>query len=245
MTIIDTLYRDHRLHDLESGLQILFDNKTLLIEAMTHRSSPHTKRQAPPLLASNERLEFFGDAVIKFVVSEHLYYQYPTYSEGELTKLRSQIISDRNLGSISAALGLGQYLLLSTSESKAGGASRPSLLANVFEALIGALFFDKGLAYTQLFLIRILETYNFLFGNQADHHDNKSSLQEILHSLKLPTPQYTVLKEEGPDHDKRFFVQTHFVLNNTPIHAVGDGRSKKDAEQACAYRALDQIQKLI
>jgi ribonuclease III len=206
----------------------------LLEEAFTHRSFLNENRLTS---SHNERLEFLGDAVLELAVSEYLYAQFPDKPEGDLTAYRAALVRTTSLSETAAKLEFGQRLKMSKGEELSGGRSNPSLLANTFEAVLGALYLDKGYAAvmdflaTHLFpkLAEIIETKSF--------KDYKSSLQEIIQAEGNPSPEYLVLAESGPDHNKSFTVA---VKIGGKIYAHGSGKSKQLAQQAAAREALEK-----
>lgn len=200
-------------------LKIIFVNQQLLTQALTHRSyinEHHTQT------GMNERLEFLGDAVLEFIVSQKLYHDFPEKEEGYLTALRANLVNTINLAKIAKKLKLGEALLLSRGEEETGGRINDSLLANTFEAITGALFLDQGITKVTQFL----EEYLFVDINQKIKEplkDPKSRLQEIVQAKKEPAPHYQVVSESGPDHNKLFKVAVS--VNNNPV-AEGIGKSK-------------------
>lgn len=218
-------------HPLEKKLKIVFKNSLLLKRALTHRS--YLNEHPGEKLASNERLEFLGDAVLEFLVSQFIYQQFPHYPEGKLTNLRSKLVCDRSLAKIAKRLEIGEHLLLSRGEEESGGRENLSLLANAFEALIGAIFLDQGLTAANSFL----ESYLFPTIEEAkNYRDYKSDFQEQAQEQFRITPTYRILKTSGPDHGKIFTVGV--FLAKKPW-GRGVGKSKQAAEQAAARHALN------
>jgi ribonuclease-3 len=214
----------------------VFRNKDLIQEALTHSS--FAKRQVPPV-RDNERLEFFGDAVLKLIISEYLYAKYPHESEGELTKKRARMVADKLLATLAQALNIGEFLRLSPGEKKGGGAERASNLANAMEAILGALYMDQGYEAAKTFFISVLQDVGY--NDDSALHDNKTKLQEWAQKQGLALPKYQVLKSEGPDHDKIFYVEVVVNRNGTPMVSVGYGKSKKEAEQHAAKKLLSSL----
>jgi len=210
-----------------------FDNKDLLKQAFTHRSylNEHKKTSLP----HNERLEFLGDAVLELIITEHLYNKYPHYNEGEMTSLRAAVVNADMLSEVAATLGMNDYLLLSRGEAKDNGRARRYILANTFEALVGALFLDRGYAVTRDFVAKLI--FNLLEDIIKDGLwiDSKSLFQEKAQERLGVTPSYKTVREEGPDHDKSFTVGVYVGAEKI---AEGAGKSKQDAEQAAAREAL-------
>lgn len=220
------------LDQLSERLGITFGRMGLLNEALTHSSYaceyPGTK--------DYERLEFFGDAVLKFVVSEYLLERFPDYNEGQLTEIRSVLISDKTLAEIANGFNLSKYILLGRQVQM-----RPSIVSQAFEALIGAVYTDLGLVHVQMLVVK-------LFGNIAtsvdrdDIKDNfKAELQEISQASAQGVPSYTVLQVDGPNHDPVFTVS---VAVQGQTIATGSGKSKKAAEQEAARAALAELRVL-
>jgi ribonuclease III len=212
-----------------------FNNKKLLEQAFIHRSFLNeTKEQ----LSSNERLEFLGDSIISFVVSKHLYAIYPNYNEGILTNLRSLLVNTKSLAQIAKELEFGNLLKLSKGEEDSKGRLNQSLLADCFEAFIGALFIDQGIDavinFLNLTLIPKLEEIE----KNRTYKDPKSLLQEYSQSKRFNSPLYKVLEESGPAHNRKFKIGA-FVNNN--LVGEGYGKSKREAEEQAAEKALEQI----
>ncbi len=210
-----------------------FKNPDLLRHAFIHRSFLNEHRTEKE---SNERLEFLGDSILSFVISTWLYRQMPNRPEGELTNLRSKLVNTKSLAQVAVKLYLGEKLLLSKGEEDGGGRTNISLLADTFEATIGALFLDQGLEATQAYIHSTLlaDTTNL----EENLKDPKSLLQEIIQSGKKPSPLYKVLSETGPDHNKIFVVS---VESDGKELAQGTGKSKREAETAAAKEALAKL----
>jgi len=223
--------------DFELKTQLRFKNKTLLTQALTHSSYAKFKQHHG---LDNERLEFFGDAVLKLIVSEYLFNLFPNANEGRLTQIRAQIVSDKNLALLAQHIDLGDFLLFSHGEKKSGGNTKISNLANAFEALLGAYFLDSGLESVRQFFIPLLEKHSsdLLNGNCVD---NKTVLQEWLQKKKLPLPTYTVKQESGPDHQKEFLVEVAIPQKGNVKRFEGRGKSKKEAEQMAAQKAVETL----
>lgn len=204
--------------------------------AMTHRSD------APePVRDSYERLEFFGDSVLGLVIAEYLYEHHPTWDQGMLSKAKSSVVQEGPLAETALKLGLDSYILLSHSEEGAGGRFRPSILADVFEAVIGAIYLESGLQVVRWFVLEQLHPYLMrISSGDVNPHDYKSKLQEVAQAIWRRTPVYRVMRETGSAHDKQFSVQ---VLFDDEVMGEGTGRSKKEAEQAAAQDALELIQR--
>ena len=207
-----------------------FRDPRLLEKALTHSSYANEGRHG---LESNERLEFLGDSVLGFVAAKYLF-EKENGPEGELTKLRAAVVCEKALCSYSKELGLGNYLLLGKGERLTGGAERPSILADAFEAVIAAMFLDGGLEPVRGFVLRFVEKEA---NNQRKRHfkDYKTTLQEIVQQNPEEKLEYVLTGESGPDHSKQFVVEVHL---NSNVIGTGRGRSKKDAEQQAAREAL-------
>lgn len=226
--------------ELEKQLGYDFKDKNLLKTAFTHRS--YLNEHNSEKLQNNERLEFLGDAVLSFVVSRHLYEEYPDHPEGDLTNFRAAIVQATTLANVSRKLGLGNFLLLSRGEEASGGRDRQYLLANTFESLLGAIYLDQGVEAASKFvhahiiplLADIIERKLF--------KDSKSQLQELTQEVYGVTPFYEVVKETGPDHSKTFEVAV-FVKDKK--FAQGSGNSKQTAEQEAARTALEKWDELV
>ena len=210
-----------------------FKDKGLLEQAFTHRSYLNENRQSGR--EHNERLEFLGDAVLELVVTEFLFAKYPEKAEGELTAVRAALVNTTSISAAAVALGMNEYLLLSSGEAKDTGRARAIILANAFEALIGAIYLDAGYKPARDFIAEQL------FG-MADEvvakklwQDGKSKFQELAQEKTGITPSYQMLQQSGPDHDKRFVVGVFIGQEKV---AQGDGRSKQEAEQAAAEKGL-------
>ncbi len=226
----------NELASLNTTLGVQFKNPQLLRSALIHRSylNEHSDEKE-----NNERLEFLGDAVIELVVTEYLYGHYPEKPEGELTILRSALVRKEHLAEIARGLQLGSYILLSKGEEKSGGREKNYLLANAFEALVGAMYLDTGMNTTGSFIEKQVMTGLEKILAQNLHIDAKSLFQEKSQSIAETTPEYKVLEEAGPDHNKTFVMGVYLAEE---LIATGQGPSKQQAEQSAARNAL-QIKK--
>lgn len=227
------------LIDLQQHIGITFDNFSLLKQAFTHSSYVNEHRGQD--VHDNERLEFLGDAVLELLISEYLFGQYPDLPEGDLTRLRASIVCEPALVKFAETLRFGDYLLLGKGEEMTGGRTRPALLADVFEAFIGALYMDKGLEKTRMFLAKHVLPF-VQQERQTDFHDFKSKLQEHVQQHGLGFVEYHIIDERGPAHDREFVSQ---VLMNDDVLGQGTGRSKKEAEQNAAQEALHRLNVLL
>lgn len=198
-----------------------------------HRSYQNENPNAA--LGTNERLEFLGDSVLGFVVTEELYRRFPSMSEGEMTNFRSALVRTQTLARLSRGLGIGRFLLLGRGEEAAGGRDREQILAGAFEAVLGAIYLAAGLDATHAFVLRQLEEG---FGS-GPSKDDKSRLQELTQARWQVTPLYTTLGSTGPEHAKQFQVQ---VQIGDEVMGQGEGRTKQAAEQAAARQALVRLQ---
>lgn len=206
-------------------------NKSLFDQAFTHRSYLNETKEH---ISSNERLEFLGDSIISFVVSQSLYVKYPKFNEGELTNLRSLMVNTQSLAEVASELELGKLLKLSKGEEQLKGRENKSLLADSFEALIGALFIDQGIAAVTDFLTEVLLPKAEKLADKT-LKDAKSLLQELVQSKGHTQLLYKVVNEQGPAHNKEFTVE---VIVDDKILGIGKGRSKQDAEKNAAENAL-------
>ncbi len=214
-----------------------FKNKKLFEQAFIHRSYLNEVKEN---LNSNERLEFLGDSVLSFVVSKYLYLNYPSFNEGILTNLRSMLVNTRTLADVARELEFGKLLKLSKGEEESKGRENSSLLADCFEAFVGALFLDQGVEVVSKFILEVLLPRAEIFLQRKALKDPKSLLQESIQAKNQVSPIYKVLKEEGPPH-KRIFTVGAFLEDN--LLGTGTGRSKQDAEKNAASLALTKISK--
>lgn len=223
------------LSRLEDILQYTFTDKTLLEHALTHSSYAFEKKMSP--LSNNERLEFLGDAVLQIVMSTHLYNTHPKMDEGDLSRLRAKVVCEDSLAYVSRILKTGPFLILGRGEEKMGGHDRDSILADSYEAILGAIYLDGGLDPARDFIFYSLVPHIDRISKSIEVSDYKTALQEeIQKTSKLPI-KYLTIEETGPAHDKRFVVE---VTHNNKTLGKGSGRSKKDAEQQAARAALTQ-----
>lgn len=241
---------------VEAVLGHSFAHPELLRQALTHRSLAHERKAAgedPALFndpsTDNEQLEFLGDAVVGFLTAEALCKRYPELHEGDLTRLRAELVSRKHLGQIGARLELGEAMLLGRGEERSGGRKKHALLANCIEAVVAALYLDAGMEATRNFVLReIIEPAADSLRDQMLGGDSigdyKSMLQEKVQAQKLGQPEYKVKAESGPDHRKRFLVEVFVVQSGVAMGkalARGLGNTKKKAEQEAARRALARL----
>ncbi|KXG77233.1 Ribonuclease 3 [Fervidicola ferrireducens] len=230
--VIDEKRRE-QLKKLEEILGVHFEDPNILNQALIHPSYAHER--GLPHNVHNQRLEFLGDAVLELVISEWIYKDYPHYTEGELTKLRALLVCEESLAALSRDLNLGDYLIIGKGEEITGGRKKESILADTFEALIGAMYLDRGLESVSAF---IKDKFRAIVAKaQAGKlsNDYKTFLQEMLQRISPDKITYRVIKEEGPDHDKTFFVE---VIWKEDVLGRGSGKSKKEAEQDAAKSAI-------
>jgi ribonuclease III len=217
----------------EKATKVSFKKKALLRQAFTHRS--YLNEQNDRTLVHNERLEFLGDAVLELVITDYLYTKYPDNDEGDLTSFRSALVNTRVLSETAQELGMGDYLLLSKGEAKDEGKARQYILANTFEAVVGAIYIDQGYNGAHAFIKMYLFPKSDEIVEKGLWKDAKSLVQEKAQEIEGVTPAYQVLKEIGPDHNKNFTVGIFFDEN---LIADGTGKSKQEAEQVAAEKAL-------
>lgn len=223
------------LKELEKKIGYKFENFSLLGQAMMHSS--YTNEKHLEKHHCNERLEFLGDAVLELVSSEYLFLESPKVSEGELTKTRASMVCEPALAFCAKDIDLGSYLMLGKGEEATGGRQRESITSDALEALIGAIYLDGGFTNAKEFIHRFiltdLESKKLFF-------DSKTILQEIVQARMEDGISYNLIKEEGPDHNKSFFVEAIIGMQS---YGVGSGRTKKAAEQEAAYKAILELRK--
>ncbi len=222
------------LDAIEEKLGYVFDNKDVLVQALTHRSFINEYREAP--LQHNERLEFLGDSVLGFVVADYLFHRLPDHPEGRLSQLRSRLVDASSCGQYLQKLRLGEHILLGKGETMTEGRTKPSILADVFEAVLGAIYLDGGWGTTKSFLLFHFEPeFEAAIGSPPRNY--KAELQDLSQKQFQKTPAYKVVAETGPDHSKIFHVM---VFIDEKEAGVGIGASKKEAEQRAAFDALSK-----
>lgn len=221
---------------LEALLGFTFQDKKLVSQVFIHRSYLNEHKGVP--LDSNERLEFLGDAVLELVVTEYLYETYPAKEEGELTALRSSLVKREHLAMVAKHMNLGEYLLFSKGEMLQGGNSKDYILANTMEALIGAIYLEKGYAVSREVIEKQILVHIDTILSEKKYIDSKSLLQELSQEKLSVTPYYDVLEERGPDHQKEFVVGVYF---SGELKGTGAGSSKRRAEENAASNALDGL----
>ena len=222
------------IKELEAAIGYQFRNITLLQNALAHSSYANERWHDP--LKSNERLEFLGDSILGMLVAEHLYRTFPNRPEGELTRMRADMVCEKSLAMVANSLGLGEHLLLGKGEELGGGRNRDSILADAVESVIAACYLDGGMDAAVRFIQK------FILVNvpvsKLQNADYKTALQELVQQKRNQTLQYTLAGESGPDHDKHFEVE---LTLNGKVVGRGVGSSKKRAEQDAAHAALEAL----
>ena len=221
-------------NDLEKGLGYTFRDKALLTNALTHSSYANERRETG--MHDNERLEFLGDSILGFVVASYLYHTFPDRPEGDLTRIRADLVCERNLARAAATIRLGEHLLLGHGESQSGGRKRDSIVSDAMESVIAASFLDGGFEAAKGIIDRLI--LSDVPSGKTRNEDFKTALQELVQRKKDQILQYELIGESGPDHDKRFDVRV--LLNGTPVGS-GSGSSKKRAEQSAAEDAISKL----
>lgn len=212
---------------LEKTLAYRFQDVELFQQALSHRSATHK---------NNERLEFLGDAVLDFVISDYLYRQLPDTSEGDLSKLRSTLVKDESLAALASELGIGEHLVLGSGEMKSGGHRRESILADAFEAVIAAIFLDGGIEACRQVVDHVFSERLRNLPDLKDLRDSKTRLQEWLQARKLALPDYTLVNVTGADHKQRFTVACNVA--EMSVTTEGEARSRRKAEQKAAGKMM-------
>lgn len=215
---------------LDDTLHYKFDDAMLLQQALTHRSASRN---------NNERLEFLGDAVLDFVISEAVFRLRPFADEGELSKLRSSLVKDESLAGLAADLGVGDHLILGSGEKKSGGHRRKSILADALEAIFGAVFLDKGIDASRAIIERVFADRLQSLPDVSELRDAKTRLQEWLQKRKFELPVYELVDVAGEDHDQRFTVSC--TVSEKSAVTEGEASSRRKAEQRAAKAMLTQI----
>jgi ribonuclease-3 len=220
------------LTTLQERLGYTFQNKELLIEALTHKSYKQPY--------NNERLEFLGDAVLDLIVGEYLYKKFRAFDEGKLSKMRASLVNEGGFTSLAIYLKLGEHIFLSNAEENNSGRTKSSLLSNAFEALMGAIYLETGLQKVQEITIELLEHVHPDISLDSLFKDYKTSLQELTQAHYGTTPEYQLIAAHGPDHKKEFEVA---VIIDGKRYASAQGKSKKQAQQEAAQIALEMLSK--
>jgi ribonuclease-3 len=231
MTSASNVPTDRSLKTVEHALQVVFENQALLSEALTHRSAG-----AP----NYERLEFLGDAVLELLVTEAIFKRYPDLDEGSMTRMRVALVRRESLAEVAKTLELGRYIRLGPGERKSGGMHRASILSDVLEAVLGAIYLDQGLECARRVIEQQFDWGNLSSLEASGLKDAKTRLQEYLQAQALTLPQYQVVNSEGKDHDRIFTVHVKVPLLHEPVEAAAS--SIKWAEQMAAQKALDLME---
>ena len=224
----------NELSELENGLGYVFTDKSLLVNALTHSSYANENRDRG--IHDNERLEFLGDAILGFVVAEYLYRNFPGHPEGELTRVRADLVCETNLARQAATVRLGEFLMLGHGEEQGGGRKRASIVSDAMESVIAASYMDGGFAAAKGIIDRLI--LRDVSMTRPHNFDYKTALQELVQRKKDQVLQYDLTGESGPDHDKYFTVEVR--LNGKTV-GTGTGSSKKRAEQAAADNAIAKL----
>lgn len=222
------------LDELRMTIGHAFNNIELLKQALTHSSYANESGVS----GDYERLEFLGDAVLELVVSHMLVDRYPDRQEGELSRMRASAVNKRTLAAIARRLGIGEHIRMSFGEEKTGGREKDTLLADVFEALVGAIYLDAGLGAAAAFIERYFDMLFAGISKNLLFVDYKTRLQEIAQARFQATPIYRTVSTSGPDHQKTFVIE---VMLNKKVYGRGEGRSKKEAEQNAAQQAHEAL----
>ncbi len=228
----------HDLPLLEEKLGYIFQDRTLLITSLTHKSFTNEN----PGLASenNERMEFIGDAVLSLIVSHYLYKRHSELNEGSLSKIRANLVNENCLASVATKIGLGTYIFLGKGEEGTGGREKVSLLSDVLEAVIGGIYLDRGMRFaTQT----VLSHFKDLIQEVVEHKhpfDFKTTFQEVCQERFGVLPEYHLTRTSGPDHNRLFVME---LTVNSEVYGVGSGKNKKEAQQQAAMQALEKIKK--
>ena len=212
---------------LQKELEYEFKDITLLEEALVHKSYKKNK--------NNERLEFLGDAVLDLIVGEYLFIHLPNANEGEMSKIRASLVNESGFSKMAKAIRLNKFILLSKAEENNNGRDKPSILSNTFEAVVGAMYLDDGIEKVRFFVNNLLEKLYPKITLQELFQDYKTSLQEITQAKLGVIPEYIVKTESGPDHNKEFEIELKI---NKKVYATAKGKSKKQAQQAAAKKAI-------
>lgn len=223
--------------EFKSRFSLSFRNKDLLLKALKHRSYLIVSKEDK--IHSNERLEFLGDSILNFILTEYLYENYPQKTEGQLSKMKSILVSKKVLAATARKMELGQFILLNHGEEKTGGRNRASVLADTVEAIIGAIYLDRGLAHAKAFIYDFLIVDITKFMNNDDMRNYKSELLELIQANSDKMPIYTIVQESGPEHNKMFYIEVHYEDRKI---GNGQGLSKKAAEQDAAKSAVNFLE---
>ncbi|MBR7118265.1 MAG: ribonuclease III [Helicobacteraceae bacterium] len=226
------LYEENKesLEKLQNSIEYNFKNKNLLLESLTHKSYDKNK--------NNERLEFLGDAVLDLLIGEYVFKKLPKSCEGDLTKLRASMVNEASFAKLARAINLGDYLFISNAEEKNNGRDKSSILSNALEALIGAIYLDSNINNAKKISYALIEKVYKKLNPENLFKDYKTLLQELTQSICGLIPEYILIDSSGPDHNKIFTMK--IIINNIE-YATKNGKSKKEAEQACAKVAYEKL----
>ncbi len=222
------------IRQLSDLFKYQFNDVSLLELALSHRSYQHN---------NNERLEFLGDSILNFTIAESLYQKFKTLPEGDLSRLRASLVKAESLAEVAKSIKLGDFILLGEGELKSAGWRRPSILADTFEAIIGAIYLDGGFEEARKFILNFFQTQIESIDPKRIVKDAKTTLQELLQSRKLMIPEYKVIKIEGEAHNQVFFVQCE--ISQLRLQTEGSGTSRKLAEQEAAMVAIEEVKQKI
>ena len=224
------------LAEFESRIGYHFQRRELLTRALTHKSYSHEAKNGD--VRDNETFEFLGDSVLGFVIGDVLFHRFPALDEGALSKMKAYLVSATSLAAKARLYGMGEVILLGVGEEKSGGRKKDSLLANLFEAMIAAIYLDGGIEPARALIERSFhDDIDRVDADDLLFHDYKTALQELAQGKGLPLPEYSVIDEVGPDHDKRFIVE----VKVGSLSRRGEGSSKKEAQQQAAKHALREF----
>ena len=224
------------MSDLQKLLGVNLQNGGLLKEALVHSS--YINENPVSGLVSNERMEFLGDVVLGLIIAEKLYYDFPQYDEGQMTRLRAELVRRETLARVAKAVDLGSHLLMGKGETASGGREKPANLASALEAVIAAVYLNRGLEYAKTIVLTLFAEEIEKALSQTGNIDYKSQLQEFLQSRNQPPPEYILAAVEGPDHERKFTIE---VRLRDRVLGTGTGRSKKSAETEAARVALEKL----
>ncbi len=219
----------------EKKIKITFTNKDILLNSLTHTSYLAEKKEG---LITNERLEFLGDSVLGVIITKELYDRFPDFTEGDLAKLRANIVNSETLASVAEILDIGPEIIMGRGTVQSGGRSTVSILENAFEAIVGAIFLDKGFPETKRFILNNFDEIINKKSKLKDFSDAKTALQEKAVDLIGTRPIYQIIEERGPYHDRMFVSQ---VRIDNKVYGTGEGKSKKKAEQQAALEAIKKL----
>lgn len=224
------------LRELSKNLKIKFSDMKLLETALTHRSFSNERTDGE----NNEKLEFLGDSVLGLIITDYLYKEFPALNEGDLARIKSFIVSEEILSSIGKKLGINKYMRIGKGEELTGGRDKKGLIADAFEALLGAMYLDGKYARVEAFVVKLFKEDIDSVINQEKGLDYKTLLQEFVQKKFKDCPKYNLIKESGPEHDKTFSME---VVVNDKVYGTGSGKSKKEAEKTAAMLAYNKLVK--